>query len=70
MSGRWVYRDKDNHKCGKPPGGHDVKPGDIWECECGKMWVITEIKQKGDQRDYWWDVSVKVFNGPLPVQNR
>lgn len=43
-SGRWVHRDADIHRCGRPsyqesPG---VKVGDVWECnQCHTRWKVT-----------------------------
>lgn len=68
-NGKWVYRDKLNHKCSKPPGGYDVKAGDIWQCDCGQMWRVVGVQHKGDQRDSWWDVQVVKHDGPVPTQN-
>ena len=66
--GKWVYRDKDNHKCQKPPGGYDVKVGDIWECDCGKMFRVDKVQAKGDQRDTYWDIVVSEYAGLVPTQ--
>lgn len=52
--GRWVYRDADIHRCGKPTPSEsrNVKTGDIWECNrCKKQWVV---KVNRDQREGTW----------------
>ena len=49
MTGRWVYRDAEQHRCALPSYNITVKPGDIWECgQCGKQWKVDKID--GDQR--------------------
>ncbi len=50
--GRWVFRDKNIHRCKKPSSVIGVKSGDIWECgECKKQW---KVKVNSDQREGTW----------------
>lgn len=68
-NGEWVYRDKDNHKCIKPQGTHEVKAGDIWQCECGIKWKVTKCERKGmTQRDEWYSISWEQYHGEIPNQ--
>lgn len=52
--GRWIRRDADIHRCGKPslsesPG---VKSGDVWQCnDCQKKW---QVRVQSDQREGTW----------------
>lgn len=69
MTGHWIYRDKDVHRCSKPawePGG---RKGDVWKCdECGKEWVVTRVDY--DQRDntswFTWAEYESWKSGPFP----
>jgi hypothetical protein len=52
--GKWTYRDKDQHKHDNPASTQEssVKPGDKWECSCGKEFVVASVRYSGDQRDW------------------
>lgn len=54
------------HEC-EPPGsgwhrtfyyrddgeGDHIRPGDKWECDCGKWWIAGTDKH-GEHQWYWW----------------
>lgn len=47
--GEWVYKKSRDHVCSKPSTTTGVTTGDIYRCDCGKLW---RVKRKGfDQRD-------------------
>lgn len=43
--GQWISREADKHKCDYPRYAlpADTQKYDIWECECGKQWIVTNI---------------------------
>jgi len=44
--GNWIKREADKHKCDYPRHAlpRDAQRFDLWECECGKQWVLTNIE--------------------------
>jgi len=68
MPGQWVYKDEFNHKCLKPSGDAKTRTGDIWRCECGKMFRVRSVKGAGDQRDYYYQIEWETFEGTVPHQ--
>ena len=50
--GRWLFRDKNIHRCPKPGYAPGIKSGDIWLCDsCNKRW---KVKVNSDQREGTW----------------
>lgn len=55
MSGHWVRREKDIHKCAKPIDPSGVHAGDIWQCdECGYRWSVIRVAGDQQQRYIEW----------------
>ena len=50
MSGQWIKRKADEHKCQMPTWTRDVARGDIWQCNCGRQWKVDSISW-GDYRE-------------------
>ncbi len=45
MSGRWLKRDVDVHRCARPNDGTTVRAGDQWLCDdCGAVWTVNRIE--------------------------
>lgn len=70
MSGHWIHRDADQHRCAKPTYEKGGKRGDIWKCdECGLEWIVTSVDY--DQRDncrwFVWQEREKWQAGPFPI---
>jgi hypothetical protein len=71
----WVHRTADQHRHDYP---HEIeqytsqpKPsvGDRWECSCGDVFIVKDVRSHGDQRDgYWWTLQWDLYTFANPVQ--
>jgi hypothetical protein len=55
VSGRWIRSTREHH-CRlpkQPPLFGTVLDGDLWECSCGKRWVVTVLGAYGETLFQW-----------------
>lgn len=45
--GEWTKAKRDEHKCDYPKFAvpSDTAVGDEWTCECGRVWMVAELKK-------------------------
>lgn len=69
MTGRVLYKPPRKHSCSpgwtKTPQNHvvpvyDARPGTLWECDCGTVWVAWRCRRYGClmvhwRREGWWE---------------
>jgi len=54
IAGRMVYIAPDSHNCKiLAPFASNYNPGSIWECDCGKRYVVTLDEYK---YTYWYKI--------------
>lgn len=52
MTGQWIKRDVDAHRCARPKrGGNTVRAGDQWKCDGCQIVHVVKGLDHGDQRD-------------------
>lgn len=68
QTGTWVRKgpETERHECETPrkkrySEGWDVvgNPGDLWRCECGRLWHLIEVEKRYTEFRCWRKVWVR-----------
>lgn len=51
MPGTWIYEKR--HVCEKPIVPLHLQPRSVWQCECGRMFELTDQRHLSRWRPSW-----------------